>query len=131
MYPTFSNLDRVLVDRKSNYFNHGDIVFFDNQGLDYVKRIIAIPNQEIFFNQETNQLFIDGILIENCCERDIHLQDINPIFFEPIYVPENSFFVMGDNTLNSIDSRALGFIDEDQIIGRIIFQYWPRVGSVE
>jgi len=131
MYPTFNSLDRTLINRVTQNFNQGDIIVFTNYSMNYVKRIIAVPEQIIFFDQKENQLFVDGIAVENCCEGDLHLQDINPIFFEPIHVPENSFFVIGDNILNSIDSRVLGFIHEDQIIGRIIFQYWPRFGRIE
>jgi len=131
MFPTFNHLDQLMINKWVREFYQGDIVIFDEHGVRYIKRITALPEQEIFFEQDTNRLFIDRIVIENCCEEDTYLQDINPIFFEPIKVPENSFFVMGDNILNSIDSRVLGFIHKDQIIGRVVFQYWPHLRRVD
>ena len=43
---------------------------------------------------------------------------------KPTKIPENSYFVMGDDRDNSLDSRAWGFVPRDLIIGRAMFVYW-------
>lgn len=49
---------------------------------------------------------------------------------EAVSIPEDSYFVMGDNRENSHDSRAWGFVKRDLIIGRAMFVYWSYDESV-
>jgi signal peptidase I len=60
----------------------------------------------------------------------------SPERFSPatdVIVAEGCYFVLGDNSTNSLDSRFYGTIRRQSIIGRILFCYWPpeRVGGVK
>ena len=48
-----------------------------------------------------------------------------PTYSSSWVVPEGQFFVLGDNRNNSSDSHALGFLPEDNILGKALLVYWP------
>lgn len=101
---------------------HGDVVVFENPldptEPDFVKRIIAEPGDsiEILAGQV---ILNDKILQESYIER--------PSFgsYPRTVMKDNQYFVMGDNRLQSEDSRFFGGISEDTINGKIWLRYWP------
>jgi signal peptidase I len=151
MEPTLDVGDRVLVN-KVVYHLHpprsGDIVVFEEphptqqpdrnplqalwhwltQGLgvsasperDFIKRVIAVPGQTLEIKQ--GDVFVDGqklnepYLASTPDRRD----------YPPTKVPPDNLFVMGDNRMNSNDSRfGLGFIPYDKVVGRAFIIIWP------
>jgi signal peptidase I len=111
----------------------GEIVVFHSpiDGTRMVKRVVALPgdtiemrNEILFINgQRVNYQFITPSTIDEQLEGRTHPILINPMIaamrsFGPLTVPADHYFVLGDNRDNSGDSRYIGFIPRDNIVGR-------------
>ena len=104
----------------------GDIVVFDfpgNPSDDYVKRIIGLPGETVTID-EGGQVFID--------ERPIEEPYLSQEYALPYRgrfgtwtVPEDSYFVLGDNRNSSSDSRGWGPLEETFLVGKAWLSYWP------
>lgn len=134
MESTLEVSDRLLVNKLSYQFGdieRGDIVvFFKPESLvspydDLIKRVIGLPGDVV--EGQGNQVFVNGeALDEPYLDGDVVIRD-----FDPVQVPEDHVFVMGDNRSNSADSRVFGPIAIDQIEGEAFVRYWPlnRLGT--
>ncbi|MGP4108820.1 signal peptidase I [Virgibacillus sp. L01] len=126
MEPTLEDGETVLFNKFTYLFDkpqRGDIVIIERPLKNYVKRIIAMPGETI--KVEDHTLYING---EEYGQPFIKKNAQNNTGrIGPIKVPENSYYVMGDNRIVSKDSRnGLGFVNEDNIIGKseiIIFPF--------
>lgn len=99
----------------------GDIVVFrfpQQPSRDFIKRIIAVPGDTIEIRDGT--VLVNGVhLDEPYVERQGHYS------FGPAVVPPRHYFVLGDNRPLSYDSRAWGFVPEENILGKAWISYWP------
>jgi len=155
MEPTLEPGDRVLVQKVVYGPDRGDvIVFSDPQGRpgpdrgivggfvhwlsstlgierpeheDFIKRVIGLPGETVELRD--GRLFVDGVRIhEPYLKGAVDTRD-----YGPVKVPEAALFVLGDNRLNSNDSRfGLGFVPVDKVVGRAFAIVWPpsRVGWI-
>lgn len=136
--------DRVLVNKLTYRFSdigRGDVVVFDrvttSGGVvahdDLIKRVIATGGDTIQIKQ--CQVLVNGVAIE-----EPYLKFTDPAEFAPgsrcrvadmpqLTVPDKQLFVMGDNRLESFDSRSFGTIPEKLVIGRAFVVLWP-LGSM-
>lgn len=155
MEPTLRPGDRVLVWKAFDTPERGDIVVFEDphpgrqpeegllerfarwltEGLgfarpaheDFIKRVIGLPGETVELRD--GRLYVDGVRI---AEPYLHGRP-DRRDFGPVTVPPDSLFVLGDNRLNSNDSRyGLGFVPRDKVIGEAFVIIWPpsRIGWV-
>ncbi|MBO8155469.1 MAG: signal peptidase I [Bacillaceae bacterium] len=125
MYPTLENGEWVIYNKAIYYFtepDRGDIVIIKRPDKNYVKRIIGMPNETVEVRDHV--LYINGKKQDQpYLTRDALMGTNN---FEPVTVPEDSYFVMGDNRSISKDSRnGLGFIKKSEIEGRTELVIFP------
>lgn len=130
MLPTLQVGDRIVVEKISYYLRSpavGDIVVFDtppqlleNYPKDqaFIKRIIGIPGQTVQI--KNGQVYLNGIP-----QQEDYIAEPPKDTWGPLQVPENQYFVMGDNRNNSNDSRYWGFLPREHIIGRAWWRFWP------
>ena len=128
MSPTLTDGDIVLSIKQSE-FESGDVVAFYYNNKILVKRVIALPGEWVDITPE-GDVYVgktsgDMQLLDEPYLEEKALGDCNIEF--PYQVPENNYFVMGDQRETSIDSRSsvIGCVAEDQIIGKIFCKFWP------
>ncbi|MCD8330465.1 MAG: signal peptidase I [Lachnospiraceae bacterium] len=123
MEPTLEDGD-IIVLVKTGDFETGDLVGFYYQNKLLLKRVIAGPGDTVDIDEEGN-VYVNGELLDEPYVTEKALGETDRDY--PIQVPEDRYFVMGDNRTTSIDSRstAIGYIEEDQIVGKVILRIWP------
>ena len=123
MSPTLEH-DEIVVLLKTKKFERGDLVGFYYQGKILLKRVIALPGEEVAIDAE-GTVYVNGELLEEPYVTDKGLGDCDLEF--PYKVQGTSYFVMGDRRSNSVDSRnsVVGTISRDDIIGKIFIRVWP------
>ncbi len=135
MTPTLIPGDRILVRKTKKYVpKRGDVVVFkspEDRNTSFVKRIVAQSGETIEIKDK--MLFINGHKVKwPTIETPEYTQGQFGVE-EPYKVLENCFFVLGDNTANSNDSRFFGPIPLSDLIGKAYKIYWPlsRRGPIE
>ncbi|MCD7763294.1 MAG: signal peptidase I [Lachnospiraceae bacterium] len=123
MEPTLSDGDIILLI-KNGKFETGDLIGFYYQNKLLLKRVIGGPGDVIDIDDEGN-VTVNGELLEEPYVTAKSLGETDITY--PYQVPESRYFVMGDNRATSIDSRnsAIGCIEVDQIVGKVILRVWP------
>lgn len=139
MRPTLIEGDRILVNKFIYHFKkpeRGDVIVFkfpNNIKKDFIKRLIASGGESVEIAE--GNIIINGKVITE-----------PPIFKERYYynrgsygekgqrieIPEGYFYVLGDNSSSSRDSRYWGFVPRKNLIGKAFVIYWPlrRIGVI-
>jgi signal peptidase I len=133
MNNTLKNGEYLLLEKYDHDFNRFDIVVFNYNGERLIKRIIGLPGEHIRF--EDNKLYINNVLVKEAYGSnntvDFELEEILELGLEVI--PEDSYFVMGDNRINSTDSRFIGPVKSEIITGKVEIRLFPfnRMGLID
>ena len=128
MADTIQPLDRIIALRFSYLLwapERYDIIVFrnpDDESILYVKRVIGLPGEKVEIIN--GQVFINDIIQPDAAA---YARDSLLGSWGPGVVPENGFFVLGDNRNNSRDSRSWAnpYVQKNQLIGRAFFRYMP------
>lgn len=122
--------DRVIGLRFAYWFSEperGDIVIFrypDNEEKIYIKRVIGLPGETVEI--------IDGKVYIDGSEQPLQEDYVNGVptgNYGPYVVPENSYFMLGDNRGNSEDSRfwTNKFVKKEKILAKAVVRYYPGI----
>ncbi len=147
MLSTIQIKDRVIASRLTYVFNDPeryDIIIFEYPDYDpdvnpeekyFVKRIIGLPGEKVdILNGDVYITGKDGVTEKL---RDDFVDEENKDAYNGSFtVPENSYFVMGDNRSHSVDSRywvSTNYVSRKQILGKVKFRYYPfdTIGKLE
>lgn len=136
MMPTLHNGDRLIVNKINYRFSQPKrfdvVIFHATEKDDYVKRVIGLPGDTIRYANDqlyVNNKPVDEPFLKAAKARMLSGQltwdfTLNGLTGET-KVPEGKLWVMGDNRQNSVDSRIFGFVDENQVVGKVDLRYWP------
>ncbi len=124
MEPALNEGERLLVNKIVYQFRppaNGDIVVFSEpgrEGRNLVKRVVAVGGQTLEIQEGT--LYVDGNELEE--DYIIHRGQET---LAPQTIAPDEVFVLGDNRINSWDSRYFGSIPQDSVQGRAAIVFWP------
>jgi signal peptidase I len=126
MEPTFHESERLLVSKFAPRFDElkrGDIVIFehpDTPGKRVIKRVVGLPGETIRI--ESGRVYVNEVLLD-----EPYLQG----YFDNDYraaerIEPGRYFVLGDNRARSNDSRSMGTIPVDSIVGKAFVLFYPK-----
>lgn len=125
MIDTLENNDIMILDKISYRFKEikrFDIVVVDDEEELIIKRVIGLPGEYIEY--KNNKLYVNGKYVkENFNRKEMNDYSIKEL--GKTKVPEDTYFVLGDNRPNSKDSRIIGFIPKKQILGKTALTIFP------
>ncbi len=138
--------DRIFsenVTYKTRPPHRGDIIVFKNDFTDSLpdhcyccKRVAGEPGEHLRITD--GKLYINDQWTGLTNQAGLIAYELPPLFssrkqWVDVLVPPGKYFVLGDNSTNSNDSRFFGFVPADRIMGRVSFCFWPwaRAGRVE
>jgi len=133
MEPNFQQGDCIMVSKmsyRSSGPQRGDVIVFtppfDSQ-FPFIKRVVGLPGEIVEI--KNGEVSINGTPLEE----DEYIAAQPNYTMSATEVPENEYFVLGDNRNNSTDSSRGWTVPRDNIIGRAWFVYWPpsKLGGVK
>lgn len=143
MRPTLIEGDRLLVNKlrygaKVPFLNkrlpgltspkRGDVIVFlypEDRKRDFIKRLIALGGDTVEI--KSGDIYVNGQLLDDPLINQIYYYNRGDYGKENqrIVVPKGQYFVLGDNSGSSHDSRYWGFVPEYNLVGRAEIIYWP------
>jgi signal peptidase I len=137
MAPVLEPGERIIILKFSlqeNNLRRFDIVVLDkpdDPGRKIIKRIVGLPGETIAVKENT--VIINGRALAQPFLRKDRRAPVTAFQQNPLYIPPDYYFVIGDNRDRSIDSRMFGAVHRKHILGKAILRYWPpsKFGTIK
>jgi signal peptidase I len=132
MRPTLMEGDRIFVNKFIYRFKEpqrGDVIVFispEDKKKDFIKRLVGLPGENVQISD--GLILINGKPVEKGSKlREQYYYNTGDFGKEGSVqtVPKDAYFVLGDNSSSSRDSRYWGFMPKKHLLGKAIFIYWP------
>ena len=109
-------------------FKRGDVIVFiypEDTKKDFIKRLVGLPGDEVEIKK--GSIYVNGTPLADSVFNNRYYYNRGDFGVEgtKIIVPKDNYFVLGDNSASSKDSRYWGFVPRDNILGEAIVIYWP------
>ncbi len=123
MEPSYEEGQFIMVNKLTYRFGdpqRGDVIIFDppfSSEYPFIKRVIGLPGELVEI--ENGKVYIDGDLLDESPDMG------EPKDIRPLLVPEDRYFVLGDNRDDSRDSTEGWTVPRDNIVGKSWIGYWP------
>ncbi|MBA7716255.1 Signal peptidase I T [subsurface metagenome] len=128
MEPGLESGQRVLVNQVAYYFREperGDVIIFDppfKSEEPFIKRIIGLPGESVEIKQGTVYIHKNG---NTLVLDEPYLKEPPAYTFKGDTLPEDEYFVLGDNRNNSQDSHTGWTVKREDIIAKAWLSIWP------
>ena len=143
MEPNFETGQRIIVDKISKLFNssfeRGEIIVFKPEGTSkhLIKRIVGLPGDifkiydcKVYISTKDGKFALDEYYLakDTCTKGGAQIVE-----GRSLKVPEGQYVALGDNREVSLDTRSLGLITKNDVVGRVVFRFWPidKIGFVK
>lgn len=126
MEPTLQSKQRLVITKLFYEPKAGDIVVVKSHqlGKHIIKRVIAVPGDVLELDAVTGDVTVNGEVLDEPYIKE-KLRSVGGANQYPLTIPEDYVFVMGDNRNNSQDSRNLGLISFDDVVGKASLRILP------
>lgn len=131
MFPNYKNGEYILTNLialRLSPIQRGEVIVFKSptdKEKDFIKRVIGLPSETVMV--KTGYVYVNGKkLDETYLPSDFKTYPGSfMIEGKEVTVPQDNYFVLGDNRDFSSDSREWGFVSKDKLIGKSLLVYWP------
>jgi len=124
MLPNIEEGELIMVSKASYFFSEpkrGDVIVLwppFKSDTPFIKRVIGMPGENV--QVKDGKVFIDGIPL-----KEEYIKELPHYAMAPKEIPDNEYFVLGDNRNNANDSHYWGTVPRENVIGKAWFIYWP------